>query len=546
MPLSQIFGGVTVVSGSLSASFNEAWGSPSTIPAGYDAILEFSTHLLQRTLVSNLEQAGLAPLSVRVPYQADQVSPGLRGVIANHWRLPDLTRPRYLELVVSVAQIKTLGPRIIDDLTEVGTTTTTVGVAMASRLLPHRTVSIIWSIQVNLFEPKQVLTTAQPRAAVPGLEAASHPTLGTIPATVAKQPVLTGVFTTGTFTTGTGLAPGLPAGDRTTVAQGTASIQVPALVSVAANTLQFSVSLNFSGVQPTYQSDDPNLSEFLKTSYATNMLGQAVAPLLSSTAVRLSPAVALAGNLAAAQISLAQLSLARVRDLVVPDGEAEVLALCVSLRNNSGGVPSMVRSFLGGHDFAYYVSETILDPVLRALWRAHAVHGPIVGETSVQMPVDSNSDQTATGRARVQVNISDTLKQSGIRASDKPLGDPLRLESEQTVQLLALWDPKGNQINDLGDLAAPAVEPLVMNLQLFDQPPANDQQSLQPAVRDFIVALLRPVYIPMLDKLPIEKISGFTSSALRALLSSWNLKPVLRPITTVGGGVGVVKGTFGG
>jgi hypothetical protein len=315
-------------------------------------------------------------------------------------------------------------------------------------------------------------------------------------------------------------------------------MHVPAEPVIFASALQFWLALNFEGVQPAYESNDPILFEFFKTDYAASLLAQTVAPLLNQSDVGLSPTVALAGSLTPNQLAHLQFPALHVQDLLVQDDKGQVLTFCVSLGDNTGGVYSIVRSFLSGRDFAYYVSDKVFSAVLAGLWHANAIYTPIVGDVPVEMPVDANSDETGTGKARVQVNVNDTLKESSIKAStDNALGDPLRLVSEQTVQLLALWDPNGKQVTDLGDLAAPAVEPFVLNLQMFDNPPSGTQQQMQPALQNLLRAALRPMYFPVIAQFAIADVSGFSSSALHALVVRWNLASladtVRAPITGV-------------
>jgi hypothetical protein len=127
--------------------------------------------------------------------------------------------------------------------------------------------------------------------------------------------------------------------------------------------------------------------------------------------------------------------------------------------------------------------------------------------------------------ARVQVNLSDTLQEGSIKASwDNHFGDPLRLVSEQTAHLLRLWLPNGDEVEDLGELGVPATQPFVLSLQMFDQLPPNTEQTLQPDMEKFLLALLLPLYVPMLERFPIKEISGLTSSAMRALVVRWNLQ----------------------
>jgi hypothetical protein len=81
--LSPIFGGVSVVSDSLGTKVDPE-RPPSSIPAGFDSVLQFSSYMLQRVLASNLAQGGLATLSARVPYQPELVAPKLRAAIGAH------------------------------------------------------------------------------------------------------------------------------------------------------------------------------------------------------------------------------------------------------------------------------------------------------------------------------------------------------------------------------------------------------------------------------------------------------------------------------
>jgi hypothetical protein len=199
----------------------------------------------------------------------------------------------------------------------------------------------------------------------------------------------------------------------------------------------------------------------------------------------------------------------------------------------------MVRSFVAGQDFAYYVSDKVFAPVMKGLWHANAIHTPIVSEVPVEMPVAPDSDETGTGKVTVQVNLSNTLKDASLRATtDGKLGDPLRLISEQTVQLLALTDPNGKPVKDLGDLAKPTVEPLPLSLQLFDPVPPGKQQQIHPTLEQLLVTLLVPIVYPVVEPFAVADLGGFTSSPLRAVVARWNLaSPFDQEHGPLGGGV---------
>ena len=117
------------------------------------------------------------------------------------------------------------------------------------------------------------------------------------------------------------------------------------------------------------------------------------------------------------------------------------------------------------------------------------------------------------GKARVELTLSDTLEESTIAASTS--GDLFQLVGEQTVQLLALWDPDGNPVGDLGDLAKPTVEPFTLGVRLF--PPAGaTTPPVDSPVQQLFASLFTPLYRPLLEQFAIEDVSGELSNAMAA------------------------------
>jgi len=502
---------------------------PSTIPAGFDSIVQISTPLMHRTLAANLAQWNLNPLSARVPYQPDLVSPGLRALIQPLLRPIDavIYEPQpYLEVQALNPTPQALNWPTPPDL-PVATGATSV--AARSAITQPKIVNLDWTFEVNLFWPR---ITPEPVTSVGSVGTApagpsNGPTTGPgrgsaaggIAAPpfggIAVLPVNGGQIIV--------LPPPLPDGSRTSLGRGTAAMGVPSSLAMNAQLYQFRLVVNFEGAQPTYTSSDPVMLEFLGTDLASSLLAQAIAPLLNQYAVGLSPTMALAGSLTPSQVTQAQLPALHVTDMVLQDAKGQLVAFCVSLGNDSHGAFSMVTSFLSGQDFAYYVSDKVYTPVLKGLWRANAILSPIVSDVAVEMPVSQDSDQTGTGRARVQVKLGVTLDDAALIASTaSTLGDPMRIVSQQTVTLLALWDPQGNPVTDLGDLAKPALEPLALSLQLFDRP-TGTQHALSPALSNLLTAMFMPLFFPMIERYAVTAVTGFTSSPLRSLVARWSL-----------------------
>lgn len=504
---------------------------PSAVPAGFDSIVQISTPLMHRTLAANLAAGNLNPLSARVPYQAELVSSGLQAMIQPLLKpiqvIEASEAPPQLEVQILDPFPQALSWPLPPDLGVVGPSATTTAVR-ASPAFGRKMVDLVWSVQVNLFTPQiAIVATAgngpsnspvtQPGRS--GLVAG----IGTLSATEAQTVVV---------------APPLPRGSRTTLVQGTATMHVPSELTVNTQLYQARLVLNFEGVQPTYTSQDPVMLEFLQTDLAASLLAQAVAPLLNQYAMGLSPTIAFAGNLTPSQITQAMLPALHVNDMVVSDNKGQLVVFCVSLGTDSHGAFSMVTSFLAGHDFAYFASDKIFAPVLKGLWRANAILTPIVSDLAVEMPVSQDSNETGVGRVRVQVNLNNTLDDAAVVPSISPsLGDPMRIVSQQTVSLLSLWDPQGNQVTDLGDFGKPAVVPLTLSLQMYDKLPGGPQHSIAQPLGGLLNTIFMPLYFPTVERYGVTTVSGFSSSPLRSIVSRWSLpKTTIGPIALPTGG----------
>jgi hypothetical protein len=327
---------------------------------------------------------------------------------------------------------------------------------------------------------------------------------------------------------------GLPDGTRTVLAQGTARMRGNLSVGTVPESLQFWSQLDCSPYEPTYQSTDAALTEFLATDLAGSMLAQAVAPLRSGFYAHITPTITVAGDLRLSQIASLQLQPPTVNLQLGNDAKGQVLTLS-AVFGQPMGTPS-VGPFLNGSDFACYVAERVYSRVLPQRWTAKAIHVPIISFVPIQMQVSQDSQQMGQGLAQVQVTISDQLQQARLVPSDIHFSDPMQLVSQETVQVLHLWDPGGNEVN-LGKLGDPSTKPLVINLQLFDKLPAGAQQNVQQQVASFVAALLGPIYKPIAEKLRAANISGFTSAPLRAVVVTWNVPRAIDPVavtTTVG------------
>jgi hypothetical protein len=489
---------------------------PSSIAAGFDSVLQFSNILLHRTLAANLSRRGLNILSVRVPYASDLVSPAVRELVRPHIQSIDPA------IGSSFLEVQVLNPRPTrlrwpTPPDSVAAPTGAANTIVSANIARRREVEIVWSIQLNLFQRSTLDTTV---GAIDPARAGGGS--GSSPATDLGGSAGYPGAADDIFANPNTPPPPPPKGSRVALAVGTATMQTPTNLLLSTAVYQFRIALDFQAVQPTYGSTDPAMVEFLQTDLATSMLAQAIAPLRSAS-VGLTPTMALVGNLTPSQVAQLGLSALNVHDMVVEDDAGQVLTLCVTLGSETQGAFSLVRSFLVGQHFAYYASDKVFGPMLKGLWRANAVHTPVVSEVPVEMLVEEGSNETGTGKARVKVTLSDTLTDGAIVATTDPdLGDPLRIVSEQTVELLGLWDPSGRRIRDLGELARPTIQPFTFSLQMFERP-ASVGHTVQPPFQNLFSAMFLPLYFPMIERYQVRRASGFTSSPLRAIVVRWSL-----------------------
>jgi hypothetical protein len=137
---------------------------------------------------------------------------------------------------------------------------------------------------------------------------------------------------------------------------------------------------------------------------------------------------------------------------------------------------------------------------------------------------NGNSNQSAPWRAQIQVSFSNFLDDVSIVAATDNRSDPVRLLSKQTIQLLHLWDPNGNEQTDLGPLAEPLAKPFVIPMCLFSSIGASPD-SLQPNFKDLLLNLMVAIFFPVLDSYSVSStsISGLASSAMKTLFIRWAL-----------------------
>jgi hypothetical protein len=174
----------------------------------------------------------------------------------------------------------------------------------------------------------------------------------------------------------------------------------------------------------------------------------------------------------------------------------EVLALCVSVQ---GGLESInaqsVNSFLGTKSFGYFVTDSVLGPVIRLRWRRLDLPDRFVDELPVDLTNPDDPEQTFRGRALIRITLQPTEPTPTLVDADGEMSDPLQLLCEQEVQLLNLRDEDNEQVRDIDDLKTPTAIPLVWRIDLFTLNPGPGGIA-GAFYKSIATSLLSPLYAP--------------------------------------------------
>uniref|UniRef100_Q01Y60 Uncharacterized protein n=1 Tax=Solibacter usitatus (strain Ellin6076) TaxID=234267 RepID=Q01Y60_SOLUE len=482
--------------------------------AGFDVVVQMSRRLLQSELEQSLAAGNLAALSAYVPWGSVAVPASLLATMSTAFRLTLSLRPARLELRLVGAYLADFHWPPPNPVNTGGGTTTT-----ANLVLQRPTVDVGWQVEINILTPKPVATQA--RAVTPS-------TSGAVGSQQAGN--------SQTATTGQPSGSSDAGWDRTTLVSGNAVTSAFAELVVPANLWRFFMELDFSNTSATVTSNAAAVTDFVAGDAGRNMLSQALAPLKAAAGIQLTPEIAPAGAVSAGTVQARSLPPFTVQSVLLSDAKGNpILCLCAQLAGSTGGVARLVTSFLNGKDFAYGVSTRVLSPALKTQWSVAATGLTITGITPVDLP-QGDGKPDFTGQAQLRISFSNMLDDVSIVAATDNRGDPVRLLSTETIQLLNLWDQDGNLQTNLGPLAQPQTAPLLIPVCLFASG-GDPPNALQAQVRDFIAQLLLTMAFPILDPFAVDStsISGFASSAMQTLLVRWALMPLL-PVSMPGSG----------
>lgn len=515
MPFTEAFASTGVLGG-LFDGRTRGDGPPGSLPVGFDAVAQFSHKLLQASLGRSLSALGLGSIDIRRPWVGEALPASVHDALSAHVRLSELNTVLggvSIEFRLTDPVLRTLGERPQESQTA------SMRVAWPPVNAPGHgaPAEIVWSVELNLLKlrPSMVLTTG------------SGPTASSSSSPVANF---------NDFAVGAENAPSEGEGTRIRVGAGRLVTKTAVTMSTRLDLLQAWLDFDLAGSSTALESGDAVITDLLAAAVGQAWFHDAVARLSSAGRVQACPRFALGGMLTSAQVAATDLTDGRADYQIhrTPSG-AEILSVTFAFGDAGGGLVADLQPFIGARDFALFVSREAMGPVIRARWSANAASRDITALVPLQMPLSAGSDDIGTGTAQINVQFGD-LDAVSLMAAAAPLGDVLRLTGPQTIHVLGMWWPNGDSVGDLGDLGKPTIVPSTLNVAPFADPP--DRADTQSEFRRFMLSVLEPMAVPLLDRYAIYSLDGFLSEALDASICRWSLPPLtagLADINAVGG-----------
>lgn len=313
------------------------------------------------------------------------------------------------------------------------------------------------------------------------------------------------------------------------LARGTATVHsVPIVVQVFG--VRFQAGLDFSGREAVIETPDPLFRHLLSRNLADRIQGQ-LEPILGGTYVAyqhrdITPLMSLGGRMGQFD-TLEGLGAVRVTPVVTDGNDLDhrVLSLCVDIsRPGREGAPDLVQPFVADRNFAYYVTEPIIRAVLRHRWNQADTPKVLTDWVTVTVPDPDDQDNTVEWRARVEVTFEE-LRRIRFAPGSGRRSDPLRLTGRSRIHLLRVLDHRGREIphDRLGDLARPYRKPFSVRVYLFEEDADEDESRGEAFLKRIARRLLPPLYRPTSADMHIRDVGGRTSSALGAMYIRGNL-----------------------
>jgi hypothetical protein len=489
----------------------------SEIPAGFDAIYQFRSDLLDEHLAGHVGQT-IGVLASFFEVEADLLTAEIRAEIARRVLAATsasifldpttgagVARGATFDVERYALRVAVERPRIL-----------LLPVPVAYRLEPIEP-GVRWTVRVDIGVPAPAPgpstgVTVPPDTGVDvdlGLGAGSP---GGAVATTPGGP--TGGGSPGGATTGSTLryVP-LTGGSAVTAAR----------LERGEHALRYSVwaRLLLADSDAALESDDAVFRALLPHGLAP-AIDEAMAPLASHPDAQVTPAMSIGGLLRRAE-QLGDIQTFRASMVALPGHTAafQVLALCLNLGPAAEtGDPKLVGPFVGDRTYGYFASLKVIRSVLALRWARTDTPKTLVADVPVLLILEDGAEISATARARFTFLDRPTID---LAPGEWGVPDAIRLMGNYEIELLELRQAgevvRGRQ---LGDLRGPEVHPCAIRIHPFEERtlPGGPGSAF---LDDIGRRLMQPLYRPTAQSVRIRRLAGETSQAVGAFVLTADL-----------------------
>jgi hypothetical protein len=304
--------------------------------------------------------------------------------------------------------------------------------------------------------------------------------------------------------------------------QGAADTEAKVKVETSAPQYQAWARLDFSGTNINlHPSGDQLFGDLLQDEINQQLSGGIVGALniaFGHPNLSITPHMALGGVLWANE-NLAGVQSFRVRHTTGFGNRParRVLSLCINVGpSNVNGDRALVRPFVDDKSFAYYLSASIVQAVLQVRWSRPQVRFPVTAHVPLDMELSNNPGTIIQGRGRVQFRLID-VTDIVFDVTTVDLPDAILLSGSAEITLLEAWDDQNQKIQDLGTYADPAVTPFAWRVYPFGEVPPLPPGPVSQYLESITTQLLEPIDRPSAETIRVTDVVGGISSPLQAL-----------------------------
>jgi hypothetical protein len=486
------------------------------IPAGFDAIFQFTTPLLSDYLGRLLGRTALAYVS----FDTTLLNPATKHEILTRLQaaLAATSTTTSTGITITVTGGTSTGQAPTTQITElpnplvlrVTAHSPTVDVALVAR---NFDAGAVWAVDVEVGIPQATSPSGFNPAGL------SFP-VGSLSLGVGGGQVTTGA---GQPTqTGTVPAGGVTSLRFVLLTHGAADTQAHIRVSTAPQQYQAWARLDFTGTNVNINAaGDALFSDLLNgevNAQLTNAIQQALTIIFANPDLRITPRTALGGALQPNE------QLSGVQNFNVDHTTSagnrhgrRVLSLCVDVgAGSAGGDLALVRPFVDGKNFAYYLSEPIVRSALQVRWARLPPPLEFTAKVAINMQLSRDAETVIQGGGRIRFRILD-VTDIIFDVTTVDLPDAIRVSGNAETTLLEAWDDDQQKIDDLEVYGSPVVDSYALRIYPFGGVPLLTPGPAQKFFEEIVAQLLEPLDRPSAEVFEVSAVDGMISSPLSAL-----------------------------